>query len=515
MGAPGTFYEPLTALDAWFLYAERPEAPLHIGGVYVFEAGSRVPGGAGALGIAQKIEERLHLLPRYRQKVRRLPLDLGHPVWVDDPDFDLSYHVRRAALHAPGDEAVLRDYVQRVYARPLDLRKPLWEVTIVEGLAGGRVAMISKVHHAMVDGISTVDIGTLLLDLAPEGTAAAPPVEPWQPRPVPSDSEILLETLRREGPIVQIRSLAQGGTSLVRDLLSQPWEGAVALARDVLRPSRPLFFNAPIGPHRRLHRVAVPLQLFKDLKAAFETTVNDAVLAVIGEALRTWLTRRGEQVPDSIRVFCPVSVRDQSQRYRLGNRVSGMVAELPTGPMSPLQRLQRITAAMGDLKRSRQAVAAQSLVQMADFAPATLHTLAVRLLPVDRPQWVVNMIVTNVPGPQVPLYTGGALLEDVWPFVPVYHSLGLNIALTSYNGTVFIGLQADRDLVPDLLAFGAALEESVEAFGDLLAPPAAAGAVRPPARSPAAGTRRRSQPGRRGSPAPRRTSDRAGRKRSS
>lgn len=514
MAEPGTYCEPLTALDAWFLYGERPEAPLHIGGVYIFEAGSRVEGGQGALGIAKTIENRLHLLPRYRQKVHWLPMNLGHPVWIDDADFDLSYHVRRAALPSPGDEAALREYAQRVYARPLDLRKPLWEVTIVEGLAGGRVAMISKTHHAMVDGISTVDIGTLLMDLEPEGTKIEPPSEPWVARPAPPDSEIVGETFRREGPLVQLRSIAEAGTSAVRDLVSQPWEGALALARNLLRPSRPLFFNAPIGPHRRLHRVVVPLRLFKELKSSYDTTVNDAVLAVIGEALRTWLTRRGEDVPDSIRIFCPVSVRDSSQRYRLGNQVSAMVVELPLGPMSPVQRLQRISGAMGDLKRSRQAVAAQSLVQLADFAPATLHTLAMRLIPVERPQWVVNMIVTNVPGPQVPLYTGGAMLEDIWPFVPVYHSLGLNIALTSYNGEVFIGLQADRDLVPDVEAFAAAIGEAVERYEELL-PHSRGARVSRPAASRAAGRRQGSQPARRGSPAPRPRSGRAARKPSS
>ena len=167
---PAAHYEPLTALDAWFLYGETPQTPLHIGGVYIFEAGSRIPGGKGALGLAKTLEERLHLLPRYRQKVRFLPFNLGHPIWIDDADFDLSYHVRHAALPKPGDDATLREYAARVYARPLDLTKPPWEVTIVEGLEGDRVAMISKVHHSMVDGISTVDIGALLLDAQPEPT---------------------------------------------------------------------------------------------------------------------------------------------------------------------------------------------------------------------------------------------------------------------------------------------------------------------------------------------------------
>lgn len=510
------FYEPLTALDAWFLYAETAETPLHIGGVYIFEAGSRIGGGRGALGLAQTLEERLHLLPRYRQKIKWLPFNLGHPVWIDDPDFDLSYHIRRAALPRPGDDATLREYASRVYARPLDLRKPPWEITIVEGLEGGRVAMISKVHHSMVDGISTVDIGALLLDPTPE-PADIKEAEPWVPRPAPSDLEILRDTFLRVGPVEQLRQLTESAGAGARGLVTQPWEGALALARSFLRPSRPLFFNRAIGPHRRLYSLAVPLQLFKDLKSAFEATVNDVVLAVIAEALGNWLAARGEEVPDSVRVFCPVSVRDDSHRYRLGNMVSGMVVELPTAPLRPEERLHRIALTTGDLKRSRQAVAAQSLVQLADFAPATLHTLAARLLPDERPQWVVNMIVTNVPGPQTPFYTGGALLVDVWPCVPVYHSLGLNIALTSYNGNVHVGLQSDRDLVPDLEAFGTAIAEAAKTYRALLEPPRRRAAKASPPAAVARAARRPSgsPPARRGSPAPRRSSGRGARKPSS
>jgi len=510
---PAAHYEPLTALDSWFLYGETPETPLHIGGVYIFEAGSRVAGGRGALGLARTLEERLHLLPRYRQKVKWLPFNLGHPVWVDDPDFDLSYHVRHAALPKPGDEETLRGYAARVYARPLDLRKPPWEITIIEGLEGDRVAMLSKVHHAMVDGISTVDIGALLLDTEPE---PAPKPEPpkWEPRPAPTDVEILRDTFFREGPLVQLRQVADRTSAGAREWMSQPWEGAVALARSFLRPSAPLFFNRPIGPHRRLHSITVPLQVFKDLKTKFECTLNDVVLAVIADGLQAWLHRRGEDVPDTVRVFCPVSVRDDSQRFKLGNQVSGMVVELPTGPMPFAERVSRISGTTGDLKRSRQAIAAQSLVELADFAPATLHSLAARLLPSDRPQWVVNMIVTNVPGPQQPFYTGGALLVDVWPFVPVYHSLGLNIALTSYNGNISIGLQADRDLVPDLADFAAALQKSVAGAAGLEDRPAKR-SPRKPAASRAAGRRQGSPPSRRGSPAPRRSSGRAARKPSS
>src|ERR1700720_280173 len=202
-----TFYEPLAGLDAWFLYAERHEAPLHIGATYIFEGTSRVAGGRGALGLARTIEERLHLVPRYRQKVMWLPGNLGNPVWVDDPDFDLSYHVRRAALPSPGDDATLRDYTARVFARPLDLDKPLWEMTIIEGLSGGRVAVVNKVHHAMVDGISTVDLATLLLDPDPE-PAKFPRPRKWKPRPAPTQGDLVRRIAAELSPLDALKKLA-------------------------------------------------------------------------------------------------------------------------------------------------------------------------------------------------------------------------------------------------------------------------------------------------------------------
>ena len=460
-------YEPLSGLDAWFLYGERHEAPLHIGATYIFEGESRVKGGRGALGLAKTIEERLHLVPRYRQKVMWLPANLGNPVWVDDPDFDLSYHVRRAALPSPGDDATLRDYTARVFARPLDLNKPLWEMTVVEGLSGGRVAVVNKVHHAMVDGISTVDLATLLLD--PEPTPARhPKPKRWQPRPAPSRTELIRRAAAEMSPLDALKRMTRLRPQEVAEgIVRSPWSGGLQLALAWLRPGEPLFFNRPIGPHRRVQSVRVPLQHLKDVKVAFGGTVNDAVLAVIGEAIWRWLVVRGENVPPALRVFAPVSVRDDTQRYRLGNLVSAMVVEVPLGAMSPKQRVSRVTAATGDLKRSRQAVAAGTLSRLANWAPATLQALAGRLM-TSQPQWsrqsVINVVATNVPGPQFPFYTGGAELLEFWPLVAVYHTLGLNLAIVSYNGYVHFGMLADRDLVPDLDDFARLLTESVADF---------------------------------------------------
>jgi diacylglycerol O-acyltransferase len=462
-----TFFEPLSGLDAWFLYGERHEAPLHIGATYIFEGTPQVDGARGAQGLARTVEERLHLVPRYRQKVVWLPANLGNPVWVDDPDFDLSYHIRRAALPSPGDDATLRDYTARVFARPLDLNKPLWEMTIVEGLSGGRVAVVNKVHHAMVDGISTVDLATLLLDAEPTPTDYGRPKR-WQPRPAPSRSELVRKTVSRLSPLDAVKKLARvRPQELVETVMRSPWSGGLQLALAWLRPGSPMFFNRPIGPHRRVHSVRVPLAELKDVKVAFGGTVNDVVLAVIGEAMARWLDERGEIVPAALRVFAPVSVRDDSQRYQLGNMVSGMVVEVPLAPMRPKERVNLVTNTTGDLKRSRQAVAAHTLTNVVNWAPATVQALAGRLVMVQ-PQWpsqaVVNIVATNVPGPQFPFYSGGALLLDIWPFVAIGHSLGLNIAIISYNGHVHFGLLADRDLVPDLDVLARHLSESVADF---------------------------------------------------
>lgn len=466
------YFEELSALDAFFLYAERPEAPLHIGAVYIFEGQPSVPGGRGAQGIARTLEERLHLVPRYRQKVRFRPLNIGHPVWVDDADFDLAYHVRHARLPRPGGDAALREFAAQVLARRLDQRRPLWELHVVEGLSGGRVAVVNKVHHALVDGISTVDIGTLLFDIEPEPRRDTPP--PWRPRPQPDELSLaassLEDGLRRLGSLgprtlnpFTVRSrLSEMARAAAGEALALPWTGMASLAFSVVRPGPQLFFNRLIGAERRVQHVTVPLPALKEVKDVFASTVNDVVLAIVAEAVHHWVGEHGEGPPDTIRVFCPVSVRDQSERYALGNLVSGMVVELPVGAMPAATRLARIAVETGELKRSGQAVAAQSLTAITSWAPATLHSLASRLASEPRfgLQSRVNMVVTNVPGPQVPFYTGGARMLEVWPFVPVYHTLGLNVAVVSYDGNVHFGLMADRGLVPDLDRFARHLEWS-------------------------------------------------------
>jgi WS/DGAT/MGAT family acyltransferase len=457
VGSAEPFYEDVSPLEAFFLYAERPEAPLHGGAVYIFEGRPQVRGGRGAQGISRTVEERLHLVPRYRQRARFRLLNLGHPVWVDDDDFDLSHHVQRATLPAPGSDAALRTFAARVFARPLDTSRPLWELTVVQGLADDRVAVIDKVHHAMVDGISSVDLGTLLLD--PEPHVPAAELKPaWQARPGPDERTLAtrdLDGLRRtitSNPILlpfRAPGLIRGA---VDGLVGTPLAGAASLVLSFVRPGHHFFFNRVLGPNRALRQVPLPLADLKRVKDVMACTVNDVLLAVVAEATSRWLMERGEDVPERMRVFMPVSVRDDGARYALGNRVSGMIVELPLGAMPLVTRLAHIAAEVGDLKKSRQAVPAETLTSTTRWAPATLHALAGRLAgePQLSLQSAVNMVVTNVPGPRAPFFTGGARLLEVWPLAPVYHMLGLNVAAFSYEGTMHVGLVADADLVPDL-----------------------------------------------------------------
>jgi len=461
-----TFYEPLSARDAWFLYVERPETPLDLATVYVFEGGSRVPGGRGAMGVEETGAERIDLVPRYRQRIHRVPFNLAHPVWIDDPNFDLGAHIRREVLQPPGDGAQVRRHVARILARPLDKRRPLWEMTLITGLRGGRVMIVNRAHHAMVDGVSSVDILTLLLDTTPEGFTPDPPAEPWKPRPAPTSWQLirpLLWNIKSRSRPERSRMPAVWETRRV------PLRGMLKLGGTMVRPRSDLFFNRKIGPQRTGRGLKVPLASFKALKDRYGCTVNDAVLAVVSEALHRWFVARGERVPDKVRVFCPVSVRPDDGRGRLGNQISGMVFELPTSDLPIEERLKRIKVTTGDLKRTRQAVAADQLAGLAEWAPPTLLVLAGRIM--STPQAGANINVTNIPGPQFPLYTGGAQLLEVWPFAPLYPAMGLGVAIVSYNGDAYFGLTADPTIVADVEEFTRDLREAAAGCVALAASP--------------------------------------------
>jgi diacylglycerol O-acyltransferase / wax synthase len=452
-----TFYEPLNARDAWFVYAERRDVPLDIGTVYVFEGGSRVPGGRGAAGIEETIAERLHLFPRYRQKLHRIALNIGHPVWVEDPDFDLGFHIRHEILPEPVTGARARAAVARILSRPLARNRPLWEMVVLHGLSGGRVMIVNRVHHAMVDGIAHRDIMTTLFDDSAEGAVHEQPAEEWRPRRAPNDAVMVWRQLTSR--LVGREEASPGPlTGLVLWLVA--WRGFLQLGRSTLVPRPRLFFNRRLGPRRTGRGLRVPLADFRALKARFGCTINDAVLAVVADGLHRWLTARGERVPERIRVFVPVSLRMPGVKEEAGNRISGMVFDLPTGAMSMEDRLAQVHRTTGDLKRSKQALAADKLAGLADWAPPTLLVLAGRVM--ATPQAGANMNVTNVPGPQVPLYTGGAQLLEIWPFAPLYPSMALGLAIVSYNGDVYFGLGADPGVVDDVEAFAGHLRAATE-----------------------------------------------------
>jgi WS/DGAT/MGAT family acyltransferase len=454
--------ERLSALDVSFLYLETPTTPMHVGSVARFDPPSDEPFDYEQL--CALVSRRIGLAPRYRQKVRWVPGHIANPVWVDDEDFDITYHVRRSALPKPGSDAQLRSLVGRLQARPLDRNRPLWEIYLVEGLADGRFAIITKTHHAMVDGISAVDIATLILDLEPAPRET--PDEGWVPRPEPSRLGLvtgaLADTLRRP---TQTIDTVRSGVIDARAIAGRALEAAVgvaAVARTSLRsaPASPL--NAEIGEQRRFGMAATSLDDYKRIRKAHGGTINDAVLAVVSGALRIWLLTRGESVVPSttVRAMVPVSVRSEAQSGELGNRVSSYFVDLPVGEPSPVMRLHQVSYAMKGHKESGEAVGAEALVRLTGFAPPTIHSAAARLGS-GLTRRLFNVVVTNVPGPQFPLYAAGARMLDCYPVVPLAKGQAVTIGLISYDGGVYYGMNCDRDAMPDIDVLAGCIEESL------------------------------------------------------
>lgn len=413
--------------------------------------------------LIEAIGSRLHLVPRYRQRLAYVPLGQGRPVLVDDPHFNIAYHVRHTALPKPGDEAQLRRLTGRVFSQGLDRSKPLWEVWLAEGLDGERFAILSKTHHALVDGISGVDILTVLFDASPDPMPVAPPENPWTPAPLPTDAQLLADALleRATVPAEMVRgarAVLRGPRAVARRL-GEAVVGLGALASVGLRPAPPSPFNRPVGPHRRFVWVQGDLDRFKEAKNALGGTVNDVVLAAVAGALGSFMREHGEDTDGVVlRAMVPVSVRADVERGALGNKVAAMWAPLPVGIVDPVQRLREITAAMGELKESGQAVGAQVLTTLSGFAPPTIVSQAARL---QASQRMFNLVVTNVPGPQFPLYVLGRELEAIFPMVPLTKNTALGIAIMSYNGQLNFGLAGDYDGLADIDALAEALRASI------------------------------------------------------
>ena len=467
----------LTALDAGFLHLERSGAHMHVAAIFVFD------GDPPAYDeLVEAIEARMHLVPRYRQKLAHVPLGQGRPVWVDDPHFNARYHLRHSALPAPGSDEQLKNLAGRLFASPLDRTKPLWELNLVEGLDGGRFAIISKTHHALVDGVSGVDITSVIFDTSPDPSPVGAEARAWLARPEPTGAELLADALleRTTVPAEAARGV-RAVTRAPRHVLARAGEwlvGVGAMAWAGLNPAPPSPFNVPIGPHRRYTWVDADLARFKAIKNELGGTLNDVVLAAVTLALGRFLRRRGEQTEGLVlRAMVPVSVRADAQRGALGNQVAAMWAPLPVGNDDPLAVLADISEAMRGLKESGQAVGAQALTSLADFAPPTIMSQAARL---QSRQRFFNLVVTNVPGPQIPLYLLGRHLQAFYPVVPLAHHQALGIAIMSYDGRLGFGLLGDYDAMPDLEQLAADLETAIAALSR------AAGVTEPPtARKPA------------------------------
>jgi WS/DGAT/MGAT family acyltransferase len=469
----------LTAVDASFLAQEGPASHMHIGGIVICEGPA--PGYEEML---DHIRTRLHLVPRYRQRLAQPPLETGRPLWVDDPTFNLEYHVRQTALPAPGAEDQLMRLVARIMSQQLDRSKPLWEMWIVEGLDDGGFAVISKTHHALIDGISGVDLATVMFDLSPVPVEPPHPDQPWQPHVEPTGAELVA------GGAVGLARVAAGAVagavSLVRNpsatfrALSEASQGLGEVAWAGLNPAPETPLNVEIGPHRRYCVVRNRLADFKEVKNAFGGTVNDVVLTVVTGALRDWLHSRGVRTEGlELRALVPVSTRGSDERGAMGNRITVMRGPLPVYIADPVARLRAVKTAMDGLKESKQAVGAEVLTGVQSFAPPTILAQASRLNFSTR---LFNLIVTNVPGPQLPLYVLGRKLEAFYPQVPLVLNTALGIAIMSYDGKLFFGLLGDYDAMDDIDDFAADLRSAIAELGTAAGVPAHGGRRRGRAR---------------------------------
>ncbi len=450
----------LSALDVSFLYLEEPTAPMHVGGVAVFQAPDA---GFDHDRLVRLIRNRIAFVPRYRQRVRSVPGRMANPVWVDDEHFDVTYHVRRSALPRPGNDEQLRDLVARIMSRPLDRSRPLWEMYLVEGLEGGRFAILTKTHHAMVDGLSAIDIGQVILDVTAEPRPMLNDI--WRPAREPTSLELFVGGVSDvvRSPAVAVDTVRSGLDDVHESVrgIGRSVKGVLSAAATVVRPTVQGPLNAEIGEQRRYATVDAALDDFKRIRRAHGGTINDVVLAVVAGSLRQWLMTRGERLTprSEVRAMVPVSVREGDDPHA-GNRIAAFLCDLPVGEPDPVVRLQRVTFEMGQLKAQNQMMGAQAIVGLAGFGPPTLHAMGARAAS-GLSQRVWNVVVTNVPGPQFPLYAGGSLMLAAYPVVPLAKNQVVSIGLTSYNGGVYFGLLGDREAMYDVDVLAQCIADSL------------------------------------------------------
>lgn len=453
--------ERLSALDAGFLELENDRQQMHVGSLLVLE------GPAPSFeDFTAHVESRLGSIPRYRQRVQRMPLDLSRPVWVDDPHFVLADHLGHTAVPSPGGDDRLRALFARVLSERLDLRRPLWELWLVEGLTGQRWAVFTKTHHAMTDGLAGREVMELLMD--PEPQAPHVPPTPWSPRPPPSRRALLasgaagLARLPIDATRAAVLTAVSGTHSpggVARAVVVRA-QGLATLGRSAVAPTSAL--NGPLGPQRRWGWARAELSDVRAVKASSGCSVNDIVLAAVAGGFREYLLARGEDVDHTrIRSLVPVSVRTAEHRGRLGNQVTAMVAELPVGVADASGRLAAVSRQMSHLKGGGQAVGVESVLHAADYVPASLMALGAHVYALTG-QRVVNTVTTNIPGPQYPLYLLGRRMVELFPYIPVAEAVRISIGIVSYDGHLTIGVTGDYDAVPDLDALCAAIEGSLD-----------------------------------------------------
>jgi diacylglycerol O-acyltransferase len=460
-----THLDRLSSTDASFLHQEGPTSHMHIGGALIFD-GPPPP----FEDFLDHVRGRLHLVPRYRHKLAHPPLESGRPLWVDDPSFNLEYHIRNTALPAPGTEEQLWRLAARIASQQLDKAKPLWEMWLVEGLEDGRFALISKTHHSLVDGVSGVDLATVLFDTEPSPPPAkSNELKAWQPSPEPSAAELVVAGMRGAAGVAAamanraVSAATRPTAAMTR--LRDAAEGVGEIAWAALNPAPETPLNVEIGPHRRYAVVRQHLSDYKQVKDAMGGTVNDVVLTVVSGALARWLRHRGIRTEGlEMRALVPVSVRGQHDRGTLGNQLAVMRGPLPVYISDPVARLRYVKKAMDGLKESKQAVGAATLAAVNDLAPPTILAQASRLNFSTR---LFNLIVTNIPGPQFPLYVLGRQLHDLFPiaFLPRGHALA--VAIMSYNGEIGYGLLGDYDALDDIDVIAAGLDEALAELLDV------------------------------------------------
>lgn len=475
--------ERLSSADVSFFYLEGRTTPQHVGGLALFEP---PPDGFHYERLVRLLEERISLVPRYRQKVRAIPLHLANPVWVDDPNFDITYHVRRSALPRPGTQQQLLEFCARIQSRLLDRHRPLWEMYLIEGLADGRVAISTKTHHSLVDGLTAIDIAQVLLDNSPEPRRTVEAL--WMPEPEPSSADLVVEALAGAArrPAAAVRDAARLGVRDIRAAAGRVSAAAgsvAATAVATLRPEPSSPLHVTVGEQRRLAVARTRLANYRQVRSAHGGTVNDVVLATVAGALRGWLLYRGKSVDQTttIRALVPVSVRDSAAQDAGGDngRVVAVLVDLPVGEPNPVLRLNRITFAMAAHTDLGHSVSADALVALSGFAPPTLHALGARAAN-GLTSRTHSIVVTNVPGPQQPRYAAGARMIELFPILPLADGKAVSIGLTSYDGGVYYGVNGDRDAMPDVEVLASLIEESLAELVE------ASGPIQPPAeQSPA------------------------------